>query len=110
MVWWDWSGAKRASLFAAILAIPASLWIMLGWFPRQIGAFIGGTAFLLIPQIVSWYLIVGLVTGRIPTRGGSEIRSASPRWFWIIAAMYVAILIQFAWIIGSIVSDGWVRG
>lgn len=110
MLWWNWSGAKRASLFTAMLAVAAFPWVMLGWLTRQIGAFIGGTAFLLIPLIVGWFLIVGLVTGRIPTRGGSETRSASPTWFWIIAAMYAALLILFAWIICSIVADGLLHG
>jgi len=93
-----------------MFVVAAFPWVILGWLPRQIGAFIGGTAFLLIPQIIGWFLIVGLMTGRIPARGASETRSTSPTWFWIIAAMYSALLILFAWIIISVLGDGWVHG
>lgn len=49
----------------------------------------------MIPQISGWALFVGLKTGRIPVRGGEEVRAESPMWFWLTAACYgfIALLI-----------------
>jgi hypothetical protein len=105
MLWWDWKGAQRITLLAAMLAFAALPWIMLGWLPHQWRAFIGGTAFLMLPLIFGWFMFVGLVTGRIPARGGSETREISPTWFWAVAATYAGFLVFFAWMIVSVVVD-----
>ena len=89
-----------------MLAIAATPWVLLGWLPNEWGAFVGGTAFLIIPQIVAWFLFVGLRTGRIPSRYGSEYRSDSPTWFWITAAIYAGIVLLFLWIILAVLTDG----
>lgn len=88
-----------------MLAIAALPWIILGWLPHDWQAFIGGTAFLMLPQILGWFLLVGLVHGRIPTREGLKIRSASPTAFWVIAATYSTPLLLFSWIIVSVAAD-----
>jgi hypothetical protein len=93
-----------------MLVIAVMPWVMLGWSSHEWKALIGGTAFLLIPQIVGWFLFVGLFTGRIPTRGGSELRSMSPIWFWAVAATYGALLLLYAWITCSVGADIWVHG
>ena len=80
----------------ALAAIPC---VLLGWLPNDWRAFVGGTAFLAIAQIVAWMLFVGLRAGRIPVRGGAADRSDSPTWFWIVAAMYAALLLAFFWAI-----------
>lgn len=110
MLWWDWSGSKKLALLAAMLAVAALPWFMLGWLPHAWRAFIGGTAFLMLPQMFGWFLFVGLYTGRIPARSGSELRSVSPIWFWSMAAIYLALLIVFAWIIGSFTVSVWMHG
>lgn len=107
MLWCDWSRSKRLSLLGAMLAIAAMPWLFLGWLPDQWGAFVGGTAFLTIPQIVAWMLFVGLRTGRMPSAyGRSELRAETPTWFWITAAGYAALLFLFVWIIVGVVILG----
>jgi hypothetical protein len=105
MLWWDWTPLQRLALLTAMLAIAALSWIILGWLPHEWQAFIGGTAFLMLPQMFGWFLLVGLVTGRMPARGGSEIRSASRTAFWVIAGAYAALLLLFGWIIVSVAAD-----
>lgn len=92
---------------AVVLAIAAAPWLALGWLPNEIGAFLGGTAFLAIPQMIAWYLFVGLRTGRMPSAyGRSEKRAESPTWFWIIGGGYTALLLLFLWIIVGVVILG----
>jgi hypothetical protein len=87
-----------------VAAIP---WLLLGWVPNQLGAFVGGTAFVAIPQMIGWLLFVGLRTGRMPSAyGRSESRTDSPRWFWIIGGGYVVLLLLFAWVIVGVVLLG----
>ncbi|QQV76556.1 hypothetical protein H5J25_14020 [Sphingomonas aliaeris] len=93
MIWWDWTGSKRLALLAAMLAVAAFPWVVLGWLPHEWRAFIGGTAFLMLQLMFGWFLFVGLFTGRIPARGGSESRIVTPVWFWGVAATYAVILI-----------------
>ena len=88
-----------------MLTVAATPWLFLGWLPNEWGAFVGGTAFLAIPQIVAWLLFVGLWTGRMPVRGGAGDRHEAPTWFWIIAAMYAALLLLFLWIILAVLID-----
>lgn len=105
MLWWDWTAAQRLALLAAILVVAALPWLVLGWVPNDLGAFVGGTAFLAIPQIVGWYLIVGLRTGRIPSRFGSEERRVSPTWFWMTAGLYAGLVALFACMILAVITD-----
>lgn len=105
MLWWDWTARRRLTLLAVIFTVAAMPWLLLGWLPDNWGAFAGGTAFLAIPQIIAWFLFVGLRTGRLPVRFGSEDRKETPTWFWIIAAMYLAILLLFAWMGIALVFD-----
>ena len=104
MLWWDWTAKRRPSLLAIMLTIAAAPLLLVGGFANDWRAFLGGTAFLAIPQIVGWFLFVGLRTGRMPARYGAELRSDSPIWFWIIAAMYAAIVVLFLWIILAVVT------
>lgn len=99
MLWWDWNKRQRLALLAAMFAVAATPWLLLGWLPSEWGAFVGGTAFLAIPQMLAWYLFVGLRTGRLPSRFGSEYRSESPTWFWILATMYAGLVLLFLYII-----------
>ncbi|WP_428027848.1 hypothetical protein [Altererythrobacter sp.] len=98
MFWWDWNAKRKLGLLAAIVIIAATPWLLLGWLPDQLGAFVGGTALLSIPQIFAWLLFVGLKTGRMPTAyGGSELRAEEPAWFWSTAALYGGVLLTFLW-------------
>lgn len=106
-LWWDWKTGQRLALFAAMFVIAAIPWLFLGWVPNQLGAFVGGTAFLAIPQMIGWLLFVGLRTGRMPSAyGRSESRTDSPTWFWITAAGYGGLLLLFAWVIVGVVLLG----
>ncbi|AMG76486.1 MULTISPECIES: hypothetical protein [Sphingopyxis] len=100
MFWWDWTTKQKLLLLAAMLAIAAAPWMLLGWFPGELGAFVGGTSFLMIPQLVGWLLVVGLKTGRMPMPyGNNEDRESSPVAFWIVAAGYAALCAYAIWII-----------
>lgn len=78
MLWWDWTSGQRWGLLAAMFALASAPWIALGWLPNEWEALLGGTAFLAIPQLLSWMLYVGIKTGRIPARGEPIIRTESP--------------------------------
>lgn len=108
MLWWDWTWRQRLALSVAILIVAATPWLIFGFWPHSsynLGVLAGGTAFLAIPQIFAWFLFVGLRTGRIPIRFGSECRTESPAWFWTASAIYVVILVLFALMIGAIIFD-----
>lgn len=105
MIWWDWSGYQRMAMLAAMVALASLPWLMLGWLPQNWRAFIGGTSFLTIPQIVGWLLFVGLKTGVMPERGGKVERQASPIGFWLVAAAYGLVLVVYAWIIAMVLLD-----
>lgn len=111
MLWWDWSSRQRLGLLAAMLAIAATPWILLGWVPHDWGAFIGGTAFLAIPQLMAWALFVGLRTGRMPSAyGRSELRAETPTWFWLTGALYGGLLLVFLWIALGVARGGTIAG
>jgi len=105
MLWWDWTAAKKVKLSAAMLGLAAVPGLLFGWLTQDWRAFLGGTAFLLIPQIVGWFLFAGLKTGRMPVRGGDELRADSPIWFWIVAAMYGGVLLMFCWFVLVVLID-----
>ena len=105
MLWWDWTGAQRLRLMAVMLGMAAIPWVLLGWFTHQWRALPGGTALLLMPQVIAWLLFVGLKTGRMPIRGGSESRAGTPAWFWITAAIYGALLLLFIAVILAFLTD-----
>ena len=108
MLWWDWTGRQRLWLLTAILTVAAAPWLLLGFFPYSsynLGAVAGGTAFLAIPQLIAWFLFVGLRTERMPVRFGSEYRPKSPTWFWSVAAMYAVLLLLFLWVVIAVVFD-----
>jgi hypothetical protein len=108
MLWWDWTARQRLALLALMLTIAVAPWLMLGFLPRtsyNLGVVAGGTAFLIMPQIIAWFLFVGLRTGRMPVRFGSEHRISSPAWFWCVAALYAALLVLFLWMIIAVVLD-----
>jgi len=92
---------------AGMLVVAAAPWIALGWLTKDWRAFLGGIAFLFIPQIVAWALFVGLTTGRMPSAyGRSEVRAKSATWFWLTGGGYAAILLLFLWIISGVVMGG----
>lgn len=96
MFWWNWNGQQKLTLLTVMLAVAASPWLLLGWLPHEWGAFIGGTAILLIPQMMAWLLFVGLKTGRMPSAyGGSELRAENPVWFWFTGTLYGGVLLTF---------------
>ena len=104
MIWWDWNVGKRLALVATILLVAVVPLILVGGFGNNWGALAGGAAFLLIPQLVAWMLFVGLRTGRMPSAyGRSELRTESPRWFWLTGATYAGLLVLFLWIILGVV-------
>jgi hypothetical protein len=99
MLWWDWNTWKRLALLTAMLTLAATPCLLLGWL-NEWRAFVGGTAFLAIPQIVAWNLFVGLKTGRMPSAyGRSELRAESPTWFWLTGSLYAALVLLFLWAI-----------
>jgi hypothetical protein len=111
MLWWDWNARQRLSLLAAILAIAAMPWLLLGWAPNDWGAFVGGTVFLAIPLMIAWALFVGLRTGRMPSAyGRSELRAETPAWFWFTGALYAGLLLFFLWIMSGVLIGGTLWG
>lgn len=95
MLWWDWNTRQRLALLAVMLAVGAIPWLVLGGL-KEPGVILGGTAFLAIPQMIGWFLFVGLHTGRMPSAyGRSEKRGQSPTWFWFTGAGYAAILLLY---------------
>ncbi|MBQ1542951.1 MAG: hypothetical protein IIZ63_13215 [Caulobacteraceae bacterium] len=107
MIWWDWKASQRLALMAAMLVVAAIPWILIGGLTSDWWALLGGAAFLFIPQMVGWMLFVGLTTGRMPSAyGRSELRSESPRWFWVTGAGYAGLLLLFLWIIIGVVILG----
>ena len=111
MVWWDWGTGRRISLMGAMLCLAAAPWIVIGVATSDWRGFGGGTGFLFIPQFVAWVLFVGLKTGRMPSAyGGSELRDASPAWFWLTGAAYVVLILFFIFIILSVVLLGSIPG
>ena len=105
MVWWDWNTKQRLGLLVLMLIAAAAPLVALGWLPNEWQAFIGGLSFLLIPQIVGWFLFVGLRTGRIPSRYGSEYRNEAPVAFWMTVAIYALLVTAFLWFILAVVAD-----
>ncbi len=111
MFWWDWTGKQKLLLLATMVAIAAIPWLLLGSLPTKPGAFIGGTAFLMIPQLVGWLLLVGLKTGRIPMPyGSSESREGSPFAFWAVSAIYAVLVAYVLFITFMIGTDIVVNG
>lgn len=111
MFWWDWTAKQKLLTIAAMLLIAATPWVVLGWLPSEAGAFVGGTAFLMIPQLMGWFLLVGLRTGRMPMPYGSdEHRESSPAAFWIVAAGYAALCAYSIWIILMVGMDIAING
>ncbi|MBU6267165.1 MAG: hypothetical protein KGN34_06470 [Sphingomonadales bacterium] len=91
--------------------IAAAPWVLIGWSTRDWRGLIGGTAFLFIPQIVGWLLLVGLATGQMPSAyGRSESRDASPTWFWLIGAAYAGLVLFFLYIVLGVVLVGSIPG
>ena len=103
MLWWDWNTSKRLRLLAMLLgvaAIPSFLMCRTinDWRPA-----LPAIAFFAIPLMVGWLLFVGLKTGRMPSAyGRSELRAASPRWFWITGSLYGGLLLLFLWFFLSV--------
>jgi hypothetical protein len=90
-----------------MLGIAAIPWIAVGWFPSDWQALLGGTALLFIPQIVGWFLFVGLTTGRMPSaRGSSELRTESPAWFWLAGGLYAGFLLFLLGMTVGVLLDG----
>ena len=110
MFWWDWTGKKRIEALLVMVGVAATPWFLLGWLPKQIGAFVGGTAFLLIPQLMAFFLLIGFKSGVMPMRGGKAVRTESPISFWFAALCYGGLLVFTLWIIlmvlGDIARDG----
>lgn len=93
-------------LLAAMFGVAAVPGIFLGWFPHEWRAFLGATAFLAVPQLVGWQLVVGLKTGVMPARGGKIVRATSPVMFWILGALYAGLFAFFCGIIAMFLIDG----
>ena len=103
--------SQRLALMAAMFALAAAPWIFVDWLTNDWRALLGGTAFLLIPQIFAWLRFVGLRTGRMPSAyGKSEFRAVSPTWFWLTGGLYVGLLVLFLWIVLGVVMGGTLWG
>ena len=105
MFWWDWTGKQRFMVLLVMLCIAAAPWILLGWLPREIGAFVGGTAFLMIPQLMAFFLLIGFKSGVMPMRGGKAARKDEPISFWFAASCYGALLAFTLWFILTVLVD-----
>ncbi|GHD02181.1 hypothetical protein [Novosphingobium pokkalii] len=105
MLWWDWSWKQRGGTLACFFAIAIMPFLIFGGSSFGWRAMIGGTAFLLIPQIVGWLLFVGLKTGIMPARGAKVERNNSPVGFWTLAAAYGGLLAMYGWIFAMVASD-----
>ena len=53
LLWWNRNGQKRVAVLAVMLIGAAVPWLLLGWLPQEWDAFVGGTALLLIPQMMA---------------------------------------------------------
>ena len=94
MFWWDWAGRRKVGALAIILVCAAVPWLLLGWLPSEPGAFLGGTAFLAILQMIALFLIVGAKTGKLPMAyGGTASRAEKPIEFWCACAAYASVLL-----------------
>ena len=92
---------------AAMLGVAAIPWLVIGCTIHDWRGLLGGTAFLFIPQIAGWLLLVGLITGRMPSAyGRSELRSESPTWFWLTGGAYAAILLLYIGIVLMVAVGG----
>lgn len=108
MIWWNWKISQRLALMGLMLIVAAIPWLLIGKSTDDWRGMIGGTCFLLIPQMVAWLLFVGLKTGRMPSAyGRSELRSETPRWFWATGAAYASLLLLFLWVIVGVVLLDW---
>lgn len=107
MIWWNWTASQRRTLIAAMLALAASPWVIIGYFLRDWRAAAGGTALLFIAQMLAWLLFVGLATGRMPSGyGRAERRSETPIWFWATGIAYASVLLMILWMLVVTVSLG----
>ena len=75
------------------------------WLPREIGAFVGGTAFLMIPQLMAFFLLIGFKSGVMPMRGGKAARKDDPISFWLAASCYGGLLAFTLWFILTVLAD-----
>jgi hypothetical protein len=73
MFWWDWSWKQKGGTLACFFVIAIVPVLIFGGALGGWRAVFGGSAFLLIPQIVGWLLFVGLKTGIMPARVGKLI-------------------------------------
>lgn len=105
MFWWDWTGRQRLAIFFVMLGIAAAPWVLLGWFPGELRAFLGGTAFLMIPQLMGWMLLIGFKSKVMPMRGGKASLDDDPVTFWFVASCYSGLLVFSLWIILMISID-----
>jgi hypothetical protein len=105
MFWWDWSWKQKGGTLACFFVIAIVPVLIFGGALGGWRAVFGGSAFLLIPQIVGWLLFVGLKTGIMPARVGKIDRNSSPFWFWMIAVTYAGLLVFYGWIFVMVLSD-----
>lgn len=111
MLWWDWNTRQRLGLLAAIIAIAATVSLVLFRPANNWGVYIVGTAFFGIPKIMGWLLFVGLRTGRMPSAyGRSELRAENPTWFWLTGGMYAGILLLYLWFLLGVLFGGAIWG
>jgi len=110
MIWWDWKTSQRLALVAGTLGVSAIPCLVAAWAANDWRLLVG-TSFLFIPLIVGWSLFVGLKTGRMPSAyGNSELRAASPAWFWGTGGLYAGLLLLFLYIFVSVAMDGTIWG
>lgn len=111
MIWWDWKTRQRLALMAGMCTVAAIPWLIIGWTSNDWRGLIGGTGLLFFPQIFGWMLYVGLATGRMPSAyGRSEMRDASPAWYWLTGSLYAGLLIFHLYIILGVMIGGTLWG
>ncbi len=109
MLWWDWTWRHKLILVATMPIVAAIACLLLG-FPPTGGAFVGGVAFLTIPQLCGWMLYVGLRTGRIQARGDTMSRADAPFGFWFTVTSYFAVFIVYVGLLLWVAIDGLLHG
>jgi hypothetical protein len=98
MMWWTWGTSGRLSLMLGLLATSVLLtWWTIGG-PGEGRAFFGGCAFFAIPLVVGFYLLVGLRTGLLPSRGPPVSRKDESISFWTFTGLHAAVIAMWLYV------------
>ncbi len=104
MIWWGWTNARQWAFLGGLYAVgtlPGLLLALIVDIADEWQLVLGSGLLFLLPLMLCWYLFVGLRTGRIPTRFGSDDRQTSPLSFWLQVVLYAGALAYLVWIFFS---------